>query len=357
MDSFSILSAVDQLVVYLRGQIMRGRWTGTMPGADRLAEATGVNRKTAEAALRRLENEGVLTSQGRRKGRSIALPENPAVTPLRVQILLYEEVDGKQFYMVDLRHQLLEMGHIAGFASKTLLELGMDLDRISAFVDRTEADAWVVFSGSREVLEWFAKQPKPAFALAGRRRGIPIASMGPEKTPAMRTAVRRLVALGHRRIVLLSREERRLPSPGFLERSFLAELEALDIPTGSYHLPDWRDDVVDFHRCLDSLFRHTPPTALLFCEMPFYIAAQHHLARKGILAPRHVSLISFDPDPVLAWLQPPASHIRWDPAPIVRRIVQWADNVARGKKDCIQSFSHAEFVEGGTIGPEPVTLG
>ena len=109
----------------------------------------------------------------------------------------------------------------------------------------------------------------------------------------------------------------------------------------------------DFHRCLDSLFRHTPPTAIFIDEMPLFIAAQQHLAQLGILAPRHVSLICLDPDPAFAGRKPSVAHIHWDSRPIVRRIASWADNVARGKDDRRQSFTKAEFVEGGTIGRAP----
>jgi DNA-binding LacI/PurR family transcriptional regulator len=56
-------------------------------------------------------------------------------------------------------------------------------------------------SGSRDPPLWFSQQSIPTFALAGRRRGIEIASTGPDKVPALRTAVRRLVELGHKRIV------------------------------------------------------------------------------------------------------------------------------------------------------------
>ena len=36
--------------------------------------------------------------------------------------------------------------------------------------------------------------------------------------------------------------------------------------------------------------------------------------------------------------------------PVVRRIVGWTNNVASGKDDRRQSFTKAEFVEGGTVG-------
>ena len=41
-------------------------------------------------------------------------------------------------------------------------------------------DAWVIIAGSREVLEWFVEQQIPAFALFGRRDGLPIAGVGPD---------------------------------------------------------------------------------------------------------------------------------------------------------------------------------
>ena len=45
------------------------------------------------------------------------------------------------------------------------------------------------------------------------------------------------------------------------------------------------------------------------------------------------------------------AHIRYDLHLVLRRVVRWADNVARGKDDRRQSHTKAEFVDGGTIGP------
>jgi hypothetical protein len=38
-------------------------------------------------------------------------------------------------------------------------------------------------------------------------------------------------------------------------------------------------------------FQHTPPTALIINESLLFIAAQQHLARRGIAAPENISLI------------------------------------------------------------------
>ncbi len=356
MQRWNRLSTAEQIASYLREELLRGRWLGTMPGQFRLAAELGAPRNAVEEALRQLEHEGILSRRGPGQARDIVLPKDASAPRMRVKILPYEQSDWQQYFLVDVLHRLLNMGHSASFASKNMKDLGMDPNRIRRYVQKEEADAWMVMAGSREILGWFADQPAPVFAIAGRRRGIAIAGIGPDKVPARAVAVRRLVSLGHRRIVMMVREERRNPVPGFAEQAFLNELKAHGIPTGPYNLPDWTDDSQDFHRCLDSLFRHTPPTALLIDEMPLFFTAQQHLAQCGILAPRDVSLICLDPHSAFAWFQPTVAHIQWDIAPIVRRMIQWADNVARGKDDRRQSSTKAEFVEGGTIGPVKAVL-
>lgn len=77
------------------------------------------------------------------------------------------------------------------------------------------------------------------------------------------------------------------------------------------------------------------------------------LARRGILAPEHVSLICIDPDPGFAWCKPSIAHTYWDSHPLIKHVCRWVNNVARGRSDLRQTATPAQFVEGGTIGPVP----
>ncbi len=117
----------------------------------------------------------------------------------------------------------------------------MDVERVARYVKRNPADAWVVSAASREVLEWFASQPTPAIAMYGRSAAAPIAAACTIMIPSMTEAVRRLVELGHKRIVMIAREERRKPRLSRLEQAFIDELEAAGIKTGDYNLPDWEE--------------------------------------------------------------------------------------------------------------------
>lgn len=353
MRSFRPLSLAEQVASHIRSEILQGTLGKSAPGVHALAAELGVHHTTAEEALQILEKEGLLVPQGPGRRRLVQKPKNFAPPSMRVGILPYEDSDRTLHFLLDMQHKLQDAGHTVGFATKTLHDLGMDAKRVERFVKDTEMDAWVIVAGPREVLEWFANQATPAFALFGRRRKVPIASIGPEKLPALLDTVDRLVELGHRRIVMLLREEHRKPQPGFVAQSFLDAMEAHGLQTGPYNLPDWENNAEDLRRCLDSLFQVTQPSALIVDEAFLFAVVRHHLARMGILAPQHISLICADPDPTFEWFSPSIAHIHWDSRLMVRRVVRWANNVACGKEDRRQSTIKAEFIDGGTVGTGP----
>ena len=354
MQPIRLLSAVEQTVAHLCEGLQRGHWSGRLPGVVRLAAECGVSKGVVRAALQRLEAEGMLAARGLGRSRSAAAPGEAGAPrrALRVGILLDDARQNRQVgYIVELQHALEAAGHAAFFTNKSQADLRFDVRRIIRHVEATPADAWVVQAGSREVLEWFATQPVPALALFGRRSGLPIAASGPDKAPAFAEATRQLAGLGHRRIVLLCRKLRRLPEPGRVERAFLAELAAQGCPVSDFNLPDWEETVAGFHHLLGALFHSTPPTALIIDESVFYIAVLQFLGERGWRVPKHVSLVCTDDDAAFAWCHPAISHIRWDPRPVVRRIVRWAAAVSRHQTDLKQALFPAEFVTGGTIGP------
>jgi DNA-binding LacI/PurR family transcriptional regulator len=80
-------------------------------------------------------------------------------------------------------------------------------------------------------------------------------------------------------------------------------------------------------------------------------AARDHLARKGIICPRDVSLVCGDPNADFVWMQPTVAHIQWSFEPLARRVVRWLEHLASGKHDRHQTLVNAKFIDGGTIGP------
>lgn len=353
MKPFRAMSTVEQLAAHLREEIRRGNFSGHMPGVAQLVRHLGVGTTTVVAALDILKREGMLESPGERQRSRIATADRRSKAGVRVRVLLYEQADAQSEYIMQLGHRIEQRGHHFTYAAKTMMELRFDVKRVARMVEKYDADAWVILAGSRPVLEWFSAQTIPAFALFGLQYRLPIASLATLKSPAVEKAVGRLAALGHQRIVMLVREERRKPALGILEQRFLESLERHGIATGPYNLPDWANDAQGLHRCLDSLFRHTPPTALLITEPALYFATQQYLLAKGMVVPRDVSLVSLDDHPAFAWFQPEVSYIRADIRRMLPRVVRWVDHVAMGKEDRRETLIRGEFVEGGTIGPAP----
>ncbi|MBT8037338.1 MAG: substrate-binding domain-containing protein [Verrucomicrobiae bacterium] len=354
MGELRILSGSEQAAAYLRTELSRGRWAGTMPGSDRLVRLLGVGRNTVDTALALLEKEGLLESQGVGRARRILRGEQTDTPSLGIHVLAYDRGDLSGNFLATLWNQLQLAGHRVELADKTLEELGMNRQRVARMVQRSGAKNWIVLGGPHEVLHWFSEQELHTLAVSGRHSRLPLASASVDKRQAITDCVERLVALGHSRISLLVREDRRKPHPGQSEQAFLEALQQKGIKTGSYHLPDWGNEVADFYAVLDSLLRYTPPTALLLGGSYLYIAAERHLAQQGIVAPRDISLVSTDyNEEPFYWAEPQISHIQLDWNLAARQIVRWSDRLARGQTDVRQSVTRAKFVEGGTIGPAP----
>lgn len=357
MRPLRLYSAVEQVTQHLREELNSRLRDEVLPGVNRLAAELGVNHKTVEAAVKKLEQEGLLQKSGPRRSRLIRPSGQQATKSLRVVILPSQASVLTMNYMVELRHELLEAGHAVDIASRSLGALRLQVQRVARFVQQTDADAWVVQAGTREVLEWFSTQAVPVFALFGRFHGLPIAAGGADKLPALIAAVRALSSLGHRRIVLMIRPRHRSPQPGIFCRAFLDELAACGIQAGAkYNLPDWEESREGFLACLANLFAMTPPTALIIDEAKCFAAAHHFLAGRGLRVPQDVSLVCTDDDPTFVWCEPSIAHMSWNPVPVVRGVVRWAAHVGSGQLDVRQSLTKAKFVSGGTIGPAPVAV-
>ena len=346
------LSHAEQLAEHLHSEILRGKWSGSMPGILRLKDELGVNRNTIEAALKLVEKKGALKNMGTGRRRKIVLPEDHAPPALRVAVLFYDKGDEAHDLFTRFQNKLKAAGHTVVHAPKNLTDLGGNTRRLARMVKETEADAWVVAGGSGEVLQWFEQGQIPVFALYGAFGRLRIAGITANKVPAIVAATRRLIALGHQRIVMLE-SRATLSNPGPDSVAFRDELAAHSIETGNYNMPGWEGGFDGLYRCLESLFSHTPPTAIFVYSAAEYFATTQFLLHRGLQVPQDVSLICCDVAPYFKRYQPTISYVRWNDQLMVNRIGRWANNISQGKEDTRQTLIDAEFIEGGTIGPAP----
>lgn len=353
VPSKSFPTLQQQVAAHLREELAKGRWTGTMPGRTQLINELDVSGRTIEIALQQLEKEGLIASQGAGRRRLILdRAHKQDVRKLRIAMLLPDRRDQSDEFLIEIRHKVEEAGYLPFLTEKSMTDFGMETEAIVRYVEKQDADLWIVLAGPRELLEWFSEWDKPAFALFGRRREITIASAGPDKTGATLEATRRLLDLGHRRITLLCREARRIPAPGKVEQTFLNELAEAGVPIGQFNLPDWSETKQGFISLLESLFGPTPPTAIIADEPFLFNAVFYFVTNRGLRVPEDISLICTDSHPSFAWCEPSVAHIHWDIQPVIRRLLRWLKNVQSGRSDRRSYFTKARFIEGGTIGPK-----
>lgn len=351
VKTFRALSTVEQLAAHLRAEITSGSLRDALPGVHRLAREMAVSTKTVVAAVRQLEKEGLVVSQGERRRSLIQSHAQHKKEGLHVRVLRYDKGDENLPYLIDLMHRLREVGHQADYAPKSLQDLKMDPRKLARMVKAHPADVWIICAGSVDVLKWFADRPIPAFAMFGRMSGLDLPGVVPRKIPAMHAAVDRLVSLGHQRIVLLAREDHRVPEPALFEQAFLDRLRHHGIVVGSFNLPDWEETREGLSRILDSLFQYTPPTALFISEAQFFLGVYQYLAGRQIRVPEDLSLICTDPALSFDWCHLPVSHIEWNPKPVIRAVLKWLHGIVRGDEKKTQVRYRTKFIEGGTIGP------
>lgn len=349
------LSLVEQTANLLREGLGHGRWRGQLPGVVRLAEELGVSTHALRAALQLMETEGLVALSEDGRSRTVTAKGTADKRQLRIGILLYgplaEDSPHTIHFMISLHHALESEGFLPFFSTSTQASLRRDVGRIRDYVKKTPADAWIVSCGTRDVLEWFAAQSAPCFALFGRRDQVGLPNAGPDKAPPVIEATRELIRLGHQRIIMLCTKLRRLPEPGRVEREFLSELARHGLPVSSFNLPDWEETPAGLRALLESLFKITPPTAIIIDELPPLIGVQQFLALRRLRVPEQVSLITTDYDTSFSLCQPTVTHVNWHSTPIIRRVVQWAKNVSAGRPDFKPTNFPAEFVAGGTIAP------
>jgi DNA-binding GntR family transcriptional regulator len=119
--SLQLFSHAEQVATHLRAELLRGRWITALPGTQKLGKELGVNHNTVEAALRLLEEEGLLVAQGHGRRRKIVLPKGAVkARSLRVKILLYDGDDAGLPHSVELLARLQEAGFAADYATKSL---------------------------------------------------------------------------------------------------------------------------------------------------------------------------------------------------------------------------------------------
>lgn len=354
------LNLAEQAALHMQREIEAGRWKGRLPGIARLAEELGMSRAKVLEALALVEARGLIVTQGAARHREV-VPHQTLTSSngsLRIGILHHEDpayaAPMTKEAILTLKHDLEQLGHGVFHSSKSQIALGGDVRRITKMVEQHQADAWVVCRGSALLLDWFCKQQTPFIAVDGSIDHSPMAAASLMPGAAFREAIRQLIALGHKRIVWVCPPHWVRPAPTKMVRAFWSQLTASGLSAGDYNTPHYDGTPEGFQLLLDSLFRLTPPTAMIVPCQNHAFALMNFLNRRGLSIPHDLSLIVGAPGPALHWIHPPIAYLQYDSLSLVRRIVRWVENCAKGGlPDLDQELINATLVAGETMVPPP----
>jgi DNA-binding LacI/PurR family transcriptional regulator len=206
-------------------------------------------------------------------------------------------------------------------------------------------------------MAWFSAQPVPAIALGGRYCDVPLARVAMDLTHGFLEALRALKKLGHRRIVAIVPRVWRQPVPGRLVSAVIEELGSAAARNPDYHLPDWEPTAAGFHLLLDSLFRVTPPTAIIVIEPGEAVAVMSFLARRGMGIPHDLSLVSRHMDASLELCRPAIAHISENEDHLVGHVIKWINAAGRGNAHRRRIVCQPTFFPAESLAPPALRSG
>jgi DNA-binding LacI/PurR family transcriptional regulator len=352
------MRAVELTVAALRAACQSGQWSGRLPGVRILGRQLGVSVPTVAAALSRLAAEGVLTGSGERrayrvkaKGRGTAPRPQPRS---RLVILTTGGVTEVGLFTSRLLERVREAAIARGWETEAQV-----LDYHRARRPRRIWDRQVRLDGNTSVVaalgnpalaEWVTKRGARALFLGGVNPGHPVTMIAVRSTEMARTALARLTALGHHRILV--------PLCGHsaafndaMRQETRAALEA----AGRVYQPAWHNPETDYlepevvWRMLERQFAGSPsPTALVASDWQILVTACCYFCRVGLRVPEDVSVVLLSDHEEAAWFLPVLARFRFPKGRMVKAIRHWLEDPAAPAQT---TYFPPDFLPGATLAP------
>ena len=355
------LDVHEQVRDFIRAALAEGRWRDGLPSERRLAAELGVARMTLVKALGVLEKEGVLArSANEKNGRRIVAARRPGAgaAPLRVGILIPASGEAESEPLFHSRTMLMRLlegaGHVPQLVYHDVASGAMRPRRLASQVDAAKAGAWIVISGTKELLAWFEGRAEPVIRFGGPAAGFDrLSHAGYHIGAGLAEGAARLIASGHSRMVLLA--PRRFRDGRFRETlpAYAALLEKAGIPGDGYHVPEWDDTPAGLEKLLASLFRFTPPTAIIAWNGVYASGVLAFLLRRRLRVPEDVSLFVLEYHQNVVWLDPSldVAHLEFSRERSARNILKWAARIAAGNPEIRRYGYDPVFHEGRSFAP------
>jgi DNA-binding LacI/PurR family transcriptional regulator len=351
---FKRSSVVDQAAAALRAAIRTGELREPLPGGHQLARQLGISRPSVQAALARLQQEGmVVVRQGQRPrlAHKSTRPSPPA--PPRVCVICPLSSEAMSY----LEHPLLLEMH-AEFASRGIgwevvsernLDTARPEARLRALVAARPHVCWIVFSAPERVQAWFAQARVPTVVLGTCASGLRLPAVDVNYAAVGWHAAGMISRHGHRRIALLLPAKTRPGDRASIEafERYIAQQRPLATLV-QCPLPDHPGQRrAKLSRLLQGRDR---PTVLVSLRPTLTIAAVAQVLAAGLRIPEDISIFARDNHPLIDGALPELTRYRSSAREQALRAVRIAARLLAGRAAPTRpSLVTPTFVPGATL--------
>jgi len=353
-------TAAEMAADAIKAEIASGRWSGRLPGSRVLAAETGVSQPTATAALALLVEQGWLEHPGDRKAFRIRHdPHGDAeMKPKQRRRLIFvthEELgelpDTTRKVIDATRRRVAELGWTVEFRTIDFIHAQPPPGSWDDLLPVDAETAMIAVFGRPVIAEWAERRGARMLFLGGITQGHSIPSVGLKSSMMVDDAMERLIALGHRQIVLPLCQ--RPPTFAAAIKDVVKQrLEAAGVTyVSSYHTPEseYMTPEVTW-RMMEATFARTRPTALVFLDWKELVTASCLLSKLGVRIPEDLSVILLNEQMEADWFVPKLGCFRFPIRRLASALATWVEGKPLGPN---QRQPRADFEAGDSIAPPP----
>jgi DNA-binding LacI/PurR family transcriptional regulator len=344
----------DQLVAALRDGIDRARWISHLPSEFVLCREFQVSRMTLRKALAQLVMEKWVALGGRGKAHRIlrrarGKKQHPSAART-IRVLTPFRLTAHNTSDFDLLEILHERASSVGYRIEMEVHRGIYQRFQAARLDRLDAQpdtaGWLLYYSTASIQRWFARRGRPTVVVGRVHGNLPLSCVYPDTAAAVRHAVGRLHASGHRDMIYLIES---LTSLGDRIASEVMVEEARRLGARARIVGyDGNPDAIR-RTLLDLLAARPRPTAFVSGAPGIAITLLCHLLAAGVRIPAEAALVTLWDDVNLDVTFPTIARYRTDGKLMGRKVEAALTDLLRhgtGKTRAIPVMP--EFVPGGS---------
>lgn len=350
----------DQLVGALREGVDRARWSGHLPSESVLCREFQVSRMTLRKALAQLATEKWIGLGGRGKAhRILRCPRGKKQDPPRartIRVLTPFRFTAHNTSDFDLLETLHERTSSVGYRIEIEVHRGIYQKFQSSRLERLDAQpdtaAWLLYYSTASIQRWFARRGRPAVVVGRVHGNLPLSCVYPDTGAAVRHAVGRLHAAGHRDMIYLIES---LTSLGDRIASEVMVEEARRLGARARVVSYDGNPAAIRKTLLDLLAARPRPSAFVSGAPGIAITLLCHLLAANVRIPEEAAVITLWDDVNLDVTSPTIARYRTDGKLMGRKVEAALSDLLRhgtGKTRAIPVIP--EFVPGGSARLGPV---